>query len=148
MTAWTPAMDEILKAGWVAGLSEPQIAAKVGLATRTRFSRHSISSRRRRLGLPERGAEVRRDTLVLSNKSRRVEPVTIPLQPPKDVAAMKVFECALPGTTPRPWLTRGASECAWPVKGSGADTFSCCAPVTHLTKPYCDRHLVIRSGVK
>lgn len=141
MTAWTPDMDSILMAGWQAGLTEPQIALKMGGG----FSRHSVASRRRRLKLPDRPPECRRDTLVLSNQTRRRE-FAPPPQPPKGTVQMSVFERGLPGTTPRPWLTREFGECAWPVSGQGADTFSCCAPVDDPKRPYCARHSRIRQA--
>lgn len=142
MTAWTSTMDDILKAGWQAGLSEPQIAKQIGRG----FSRHSVSSRRRRLKLPERAPEVRRDTLVLSNQSRRKQ-FSPPPEPPKGTAKMKVFEIPLPGTQPRPWLTRRPFvECAWPVGGEGADTLSCCAKVEDPKTPYCPGHMAMRRG--
>jgi hypothetical protein len=40
---------------------------------------------------------------------------------------------------PRPWLTRGHGECAFPSDGEGADTLSCCKPCDGGT-PYCAVH--------
>ena len=39
---------------------------------------------------------------------------------------------------PRPWLTRAAGECAWPVDGEGWRTRSCCSSCPGET--YCPAH--------
>jgi GcrA cell cycle regulator len=49
------------------------------------------------------------------------------------------FTGATPQSNPKPWLERLSGECTWPVSGEGADTFSCCAPVTPGTC-WCEDH--------
>jgi GcrA cell cycle regulator len=44
-----------------------------------------------------------------------------------------------PGAFARPFLTRKFEECAFPVSGAGADTFSCCAPTGGHPR-YCKTH--------
>jgi hypothetical protein len=39
---------------------------------------------------------------------------------------------------PRPWLTRAAGECAWPIDGEGWRTRSCCNPCPG--EDYCPAH--------
>lgn len=45
---------------------------------------------------------------------------------------------------PRPWITRKAFECAFPVGGEGADTLSCCNPCPGAR--YCADHAAIMFG--
>jgi hypothetical protein len=45
---------------------------------------------------------------------------------------------------PRPWLTRGAGECAFPVDGERRDVRSCCNPCAVST--YCAAHLRLVRG--
>jgi hypothetical protein len=52
---------------------------------------------------------------------------------------------ALSGSTPRPWPQRMIGECAFPVSGFGAQTWSCCLPV-EVGRPYCFGHLAILRG--
>ncbi len=42
---------------------------------------------------------------------------------------------------PRPWLSRRAGECAFPVDGEGALTRSCCSPAGDCG--YCAYHLAL-----
>jgi len=51
----------------------------------------------------------------------------LPLEPSMDLAV-----------TPRPWLSRLAGECAFPVDGESWLTRSCCNPSGR--RPYCDAH--------
>ena len=45
---------------------------------------------------------------------------------------------------PRPWLTRRAGECAFPIGGEEAKTRSCCNPCGHAT--YCAAHRALMRG--
>jgi GcrA cell cycle regulator len=138
MTDWTEAMDQQLRDGWKEGLSRAQIARLIGGS----ITSSSVGSRRRRMGLPGRGVDARRETTVLGNQVRRKD---FCAPKPKGFADVKAFT-QLEETKPRPWLTRRVGECAWPVGGEGADTLSCCAKVRDLTRAYCDRHLALRHG--
>jgi len=48
--------------------------------------------------------------------------------------------------TPRPWLTREAGECAFPVGGEGKWTLACCNPCR--SGSYCPPHTAIMRGPK
>ena len=45
---------------------------------------------------------------------------------------------AVQGSVPRPWMTRGPRECAWPIDIEGAQ-HSCCAQRWGRS-PYCQPH--------
>ena len=65
-------------------------------------------------------------------------------EPPPKEAAEQPTVLAMPQPRrdydgPRPWVTRRAFECLFPVSGAGADTFSCCKPTT-LLYGYCKEH--------
>jgi hypothetical protein len=45
---------------------------------------------------------------------------------------------------PRPWLTRGAGECAFPVDGEGSTTRACCNPCG--ADAYCPDHRAVTRG--
>ena len=42
---------------------------------------------------------------------------------------------------PRPWLTRAAGECAFPIDGEGWTTRACCNPCGQ--RDYCAAHLAL-----
>lgn len=44
----------------------------------------------------------------------------------------------LDATHAKPWFDRAFGQCAYPISGEGADTFSCCAPT--LGHTYCRAH--------
>lgn len=45
----------------------------------------------------------------------------------------------------RPWLTRAHGECAFPVSGEGAETFSCCDECAPRSE-YCATHRKLIQG--
>lgn len=55
--------------------------------------------------------------------------------------------CSDIAKAPRPWLTRRAGECAFPVGGEGWDMRSCCNPC--VGAEYCPAHrrLVYRPAI-
>src|SRR5579875_4114545 len=60
------------------------------------------------------------------------------------IAACKHLFMNIAHSFPRPWLTRKAGECAFPVLGEGEDVLSCCRPATD--GPYCAAHRAKMKG--
>lgn len=73
-------------------------------------------------------------------KPAKPERPVVPVLTHKEISA-RVGEVA--GSVPKPWLERArVGECAWPVKGVGADVWSCCGPTTG-NRRYCDPHFEV-----
>lgn len=51
------------------------------------------------------------------------------------------FASITDATHAKPWTERAFGECAFPISGTGAETFSCCAPTRGRT--YCGLHRAI-----
>lgn len=147
---WNADAIEKLKRLWRDGLSCRAIGKDMGV------TRNAIIGKVGRLGLPKRSKAVNQANQI---SGRRVfkrphiaKPPSRARVPKLDAEAIarrvamptKAVDLgALPGTHPRPWITRQFGECAWPVSGEGADTLSCCARTGgHV---YCAGHLAIRS---
>jgi hypothetical protein len=131
---WTARKVRQLTDGWGQGLDAPELARILGT------SRAAVRSKRMRLGLPSRtDAQV-----ALSNRERGLA-----VCPRSSAAPLGVADpdrmAALSGSTPRPWPQRMIGECAFPVSGFGAQTWSCCLPV-EVGRPYCFGHLAILRG--
>jgi len=94
------------------------------------------------------------------NKGIRRAPLAPKVRAPKELGSNRIRLSQVPKTKPqpkdgltvlalptvqreytgaRPWITRQAFECKFPVSGAGADTFSCCKP-TRLLYGYCEEH--------
>jgi len=71
-------------------------------------------------------------------RPRREKPRTIR---PKPVYGEVSGPVLVDATNAKPWLQRAFGECAYIVAGEGADSFSCCAPVSG--GPYCAGHRAI-----
>lgn len=63
----------------------------------------------------------------------------VPKLSPTEISS-RVGEVA--GSAPKPWLQRGTGECAWPVRGVGADVWSCCGPCMG-NRRYCNPHFEV-----
>ena len=61
------------------------------------------------------------------------------------VAKLESTLAPLAGSSPRPWELREPGECAFPVRGYGCATWSCCEP-TAAGKAYCLGHGEIIAG--
>lgn len=134
---WTDEKVITLKAGWLSGLTAPEIAAMVGTTPA------AVRAKRDHLGLPSRDGEVEYEASRQAVRCRRtLRPVIPPKVAPPDPALM----APLPGSWPRPWLSRAFGECAFPVGGEGAETLSCCLPVKRSGRPYCKAHTKIVGG--
>ncbi len=152
---WTPERTDLARRLWAQGISAAQIAARLGGA----ISRCSVVSKMHREKAPtgrdaparprlseDDGRRARRDIhrsvgrIVASADGWR-ETVEAALgRPPRAEIDTAAFE-PMAGTTPRPWETRRAGECAWPVDVAGeTGTWSCCAPVQAL-RANCPAHL-------
>lgn len=120
------------------GYSAAQVAHQLGNG----LSRCAVIGRLRRLGCerPKALSEPSIRTPYPQNRrpyrrggAKKIEPIRQP----------KVVTMTPPVTVPlnpRPWITRGAAECAFPVGGEGADTLSCCNPTGDIGTTYCRHH--------
>jgi hypothetical protein len=68
-------------------------------------------------------------------------PQARPPEPPRSPWREAAF-APLPGTTPRPWLSRAFGECAFPVGEDAEGLVSCCAK-TRPRSGYCPAHHAI-----
>jgi len=146
---WTDARVTQLVQLWSAGVSASGIAEALGEVSRSAVlgklhrlkllgSRLPASAPRRYEGriLGGAAAPVRAGAGV-----REPEGPAEPLSPPRSPWREAAF-IPLPGTEPRPWLTRAFGECAFPVGGEEAATLSCCAPARRRSA-YCAAHHAI-----
>jgi hypothetical protein len=117
---WSDAQIATLRAEWSRGLPSAHIGKSIGV------SAEAVRAKRRQLNLPARDAYKARGI-----SAAKASPISDKLGP-------------LPGSTPRPWLTRAFGECAFPVDGDGAETRSCCLPVARGS--YCFTHVRIMRG--
>jgi GcrA cell cycle regulator len=135
---WTDARKELATELWKAGKSASQIARALGGITRNAVigKLHRMGLKRETPGVarfvtktpprapkapkvkPITRAQATREGLAAHNLRRRLAETPVPIPPLREVVT----------ATARPWITRGAGECSWPVWGEGADTWSCCAP--------------------
>lgn len=160
MPAWSPEERETVERLWHEGKSASQIAAVLP----SKRSRNAVIGLWNRMGLkraPEALREARRHGWrVHGNVHGRKPKAPRPKRPTsKDegiirrarfLAAQKpepVPAVAEVPTTAKPWILREYGECAYPVAGTGADTFSCCQPVKD-GKPYCAGHWRIMHAPK
>lgn len=149
---WTDARIAQLTRLWTEGVSASGIAEALGDVSRSAVL--GKLHRLRLLGARQSAAAPRRyDGPILSAPSRpRVDaPVrgllaAAPPEPPRSPWNEAVF-APLPGTVARPWLSREAGECAFPVGGDGDALLSCCAKAAPRSA-YCSTHhaIAFRSG--
>ena len=140
---WTAELTERAVKLWKYGLPASKIANLLGIPTRNavigKVHRMGVEAKRENPSKPKLKA-------VRLTKEQRLRAADIKIvkikeqyHPPKRIV-LAPQEAA--GSTPRPWLTRNMGECAFPVSGDGADTYSCCAPIyTAFKFPYCQEHL-------
>ncbi|CAN7415023.1 hypothetical protein LJR225_002656 [Phenylobacterium sp. LjRoot225] len=152
---WTDARVAQLASLWAEGVSAAGIAEALGDISRSAVlgklyrlellgSRKPASAPRRydgpaaspRVGMGE-GVALRGAPAV------RPEPAgpAAPSEPPRSPWREAAF-APLPGTTPRPWLSRDFGECAFPVGGDGDALVSCCA-AARPRSGYCPAHHAI-----
>lgn len=138
---WTDERTELAQELWVGGSSAGEIAKQLGGVSRSavlgRLHRTLPKDVRRRV-VPSTPRKA--PTLPKVETQRRVppKPVSVPAMiSPEPVLNAAAFE-PLPGSRPRVWTERKFGECTWPVGGRGADTLSCCEPVSE--RGWCKRH--------
>lgn len=142
MTFWTDERTETMRKLWADGWSASMIAEKLGGATR-----NAVISKAHRLGIqgreePQRpggknGYKVARPKP--ESKPRKPDVRTKPIRPIMAPTPVPIPVGEVPATA-RPWLERALGQCAYPVAGEGADTWSCCAPTD---RTYCAGHAAL-----
>ena len=123
---WTVAQVGLLAQAWRDGQRADEIAQMVGM------SASAVRGKRLRLGLPPRSSQAALAAHSVAYRDRFA--ASAPLAPPLD---------PLPGSTPRPWIMRERGECAWPVRGFGEQTASCCLPICEKRAVYCPGHMAL-----
>lgn len=145
---WTQEADDILRTGWVAGLSASSIAGRLTKAMQRLFTRNAVIGRSRRLEMPKRGPQlaVSSSDNILTKKPRQKRAVFVKA---KTVA----FERSIPREDT--WKGLGKiielidttpTNCHWPVSTDGgwdspADGF--CGLPADEGCPYCKEHRAI-----
>jgi len=144
-TGWTEARVARLKQLWTDGLSASGVARALG-----GVSRSAVLGKLLRLGLLKtrkpasapRGLDLEGGSdeakLAAAFRLHRSRPRR---EPPPTPWRADAFQ-PLAGSAPRPWLSRGPGECAFPVGGEGEGTLSCCAR-TRGAGAYCPHHHAI-----
>lgn len=127
---WTDDRIALLKELVGLGMSAGQICKRMNAT-----SRSAVCAKIFRLGLarPKRTANKERamqKRIVARKRDSVVTEAAKRVRKPDDrltgyVPALTVVEPLYA----RPWISRSFGECAYPVSGEGADTFSCCLPV-------------------
>lgn len=153
---WTDEAITSLKAWWAEGLSARTIGERLGVSRNAvlgKIHRLGCATRalpsaptRIRLGLAKAGGapkqarapkppKVKRQRVVNSfaavNAARRAAS-------PQGPEIIEPVPVVFDATKAKPWLERRFGECAYPISGTGADTFSCCLPTGEHT--YCKAH--------
>ncbi len=137
---WTDEKLEALKAHLKRGTSFRDIGVALGC------TRNAVISKANRIDYerPDRPIRDLRAPKPRARVQRSISPSRIdffagkaPVSPPPPEPIP--FNRPFASTAPKPWLERKPFECAYPVSGEGADTFSCCAPVWEQ-RPYCQPH--------
>lgn len=147
---WTTEITEQMVKLWKGGMSASQIAKLLGIPTR-----NAVIGKVHRMGREakrENPSEPKFKAVRLT-KDQRLRAANIEIIKIKERYRQPKREARPPqeaaGSTPRPWMTRTLEECAFPVSGDGADTYSCCAPIyTALKFPYCPEHLKVMTEPK
>lgn len=149
---WTAERVELIEKLWRDGKSAGEISRRLPGTTRNsvlgKLNRLGLLNNRGAPSMPARIARAaptrvnnrhaggRKPKLVIAGNNAVMQ---VPEAPPPRTEIPAAGP--LPGTEPRPWLTREFGECAFIVQGAGADAFSCCAPADG--KAYCARHHAI-----
>jgi hypothetical protein len=131
-STWSTIQAEMLADGWRGGRSSGEIARALGV------SRAAVANKRKRMGLPSRAGVIAEVAMRVTGKRNLMHGVQVKTQTRRDRAS-----APLAGSSPRLWEQRLAGECCFPVGGAGADTLSCCLPVTVEGGWYCAGHQAI-----
>lgn len=153
MSAWTPDRVEIAKRLWREGLSAAQIAKQLGGVSRCavigKLHREGAAQR----SLPSKPARIAAGLMSPDGRKRgrSAKPKAAPKPRPNNFLATNIARKAITPVGPdpipaplvfdatmaKPWTERKFGECAYPISGEGADTFSCCQPTGGT---YCKAH--------
>lgn len=145
MANWTPDMDEVLTARWVAGESTRVIAAAIGV------SRFAVIGRAHRIGCPvHKDGNQNRMSLAAEKRSKRPHvpkprgPHKGPKLPKLKGLAVDIVDSAIPLEQRKTLFELGEHDCRFPVgdptKGFWCnDSFYYCAAPTDGS-PYCAGH--------
>src|SRR5678815_437137 len=127
MTTWTNERTALLRSLWGDGLPRGEIARQLGVTP------GMVAGKRHSLGLPPRDAVTQhivqarggRQTAAACGHAFKDEPQAT-LAKARRVAELEARLAPLAGSNPRPWELREPGECAFPVRGYGDATWSCC----------------------
>lgn len=146
---WTDARIAELTRLWATGVSASGIATALGDVSRSavlgKLHRLKLLGSRLPASAPRRydGPAIAREAAPGRPATAFCEPdaTSAALAPPRSPWREAAF-APLPGSAPRPWLTREFGECAFPVGGEETAVVSCCAPVQRRSA-YCAAHHAI-----
>jgi GcrA cell cycle regulator len=143
---WTDARIAQLTRLWAEGVSASGIAEAFGDVSRSavlgKLHRLRLSGAREAPAAPRRyDGECPAVAWPLRAPPSPPALATTPPEPPRSPWREAAF-APLPGTIARPWLSREAGECAFPVGGDGEALLSCCA-VVKPRSAYCPAHHAI-----
>jgi GcrA cell cycle regulator len=130
---WTTERLDKLSELVIQGLTAGQICNALGAA-----SRSAVCGKIFRLGL--RSSEGPSKPRLPGRKVAKAARERVPRAPRPVVTKGTDYAAPILHVVPdtaKPWLERQFGECAFPVCGEGADTFSCCAPTEGT---YCPGH--------
>lgn len=150
---WTEARIAQLIRLWTEGVSASGIAEALGDVSRSavlgKLHRLQLLGSRKPASTPRRydgPALVAAPTVSVGGPAVAFSPAirpraATPPEPPRSPWREAAFE-PLPGTSPRPWLSRTFGECAFPVGEDADGPMSCCAKVKPRSG-YCPAHHAI-----
>jgi GcrA cell cycle regulator len=140
-TTWTDEQIERLKILWAEGRPASKCATILNREFGTGYSRNSVIGKVHRAKLMLRGRA--RPSAPKGAKPKMERTSSIPrvsltvIRAPRAPRAKPEPAPLVDATLARPWIERSFGQCAYPISGEGADTFSCCQP-TEAT--YCKAH--------
>jgi GcrA cell cycle regulator len=143
LDVWSPADIATTIRLWDAGKTGSEIAAALSVE-RTRSAVLGYVHRLRVAGQSFTRKTTPKGTRVRDKQERRRIYQRAALQPPKPPKPRKEPRVPPPpvdASNAKPWTERTFGECAFPISGQGADTFSCCTPTGGKT--YCAAHASI-----
>lgn len=142
---WTDARIAQLTNLWNTGVSASGIAEVLGDVSRSavlgKLHRLRLLRTRKAASPPRRYEGACGSATPLPARPAPPRPPPAPSGPPEPPSSPWREEAFAPlaGTRPRPWLSRGAGECAFPVGGEGERVLACCAPA-QAKSAYCAVH--------
>lgn len=137
---WSDENLALFRSWWAEGVKTAEIGRRFGI------SKNSVVSKRRRMGLPERGSPIIRDGV--PRPPRHLRPVWRPTATLAALASTQIRPVAIPAAKPeplplappvRPDVRRAMAPCQWP---EGEKPYHFCGdPVAKLGVPYCRDHM-------